>query len=138
MALRRKARECALQMLFQWEMARAAPRDVQSSYWKGVRAEPRTRRFADDLFTGAVGRAEEIAALISAHSEHWRLDRLPAVDRSILLLAIYEIRWGGTPPRVAINEALELAKKFSTEDSAAFINGVLDAIAKKPATSDEG
>lgn len=135
MALRRKARECALQMLFQWEMNRAAPRDVRASYWKGVRSEPRTRQFADSLFEGAVARAGEIAALISAHSEHWRLERLPAVDRNILLLATYEIRWGGTPPRVAINEALELAKKFSTEDSAAFINGVLDAIAKKTVTS---
>jgi N utilization substance protein B len=137
MALRRKARECALQMLFQWEMNRAAPGEVRASYWKGVRSEPRTRQFADELFEGAVARADEIAALISSHSENWRLERLPAVDRSILLLAIYEIRWGGTPPRVAINEALELAKKFSTGDSAAFINGVLDAIARKTVTSDE-
>jgi transcription antitermination protein NusB len=130
MSLRRKARECALQMLFQWEMNRDEPRAVQAGYWRDVRAEEKTRRFANDLFEGAVARAGEIAALVAAHSQNWRLERMSAIDRSILLLAAYEIRWAGTPPRVAINEALELAKKFSGQEAAAFINGILDAIAR--------
>lgn len=135
MTLRRKSREFALQMLFRWEMNRQEPAALEESFWKGARAEKKTREFANELFEGAATRSPEIEALLAQYSQNWRLERMAAIDRAILLLATYEIRWAGTPPKVAINEALELAKKYSGEDSVAFINGVLDAITK---SSDEG
>ena len=130
MSLRRKARECALQMLFQWEMGRQPIERIETGFWKNVRSEKTTRSFANRLFEGAAAQAEELDALVAAQSENWRLDRMAATDRSILRLAAFELRAGETPPRVVLNEALELAKKFSSEDAAPFINGVLDAILK--------
>ncbi len=89
---------------------------------------PEPDRFMERLVKGAMERAVEIDQRISAHSEHWRLDRMSAVDRNILRLAVYEMLEGSTPPAVVIDEALELARRFSGEDSVAFINGVLDAV----------
>ena len=80
---------------------------------------------------GTVEKSGEIDALISGHAEHWRIERMPAVDRNILRLAIYELRNTDTPPAVAIDEALELARRFSTEESVQFVNGVLDAVNKE-------
>lgn len=130
MPLRRKAREFALQMLFRWEMNREEPAALEESFWKSARAARETREFANRLFEGAAAHAPETEALFAKHSQHWRLDRMAAVDRNILRLASYELLFTDTPPKVVINEALELAKKFSSEDSAAFLNGVLDAIHK--------
>ena len=130
MALRRKAREFALQMLFQWEMGKQEPRQIESNFWKSARAEKNTRSFANQLFEGAVGEIADLDPLIASHSEHWRLERVAAIDRAILRLAIHELRSGKTPHKVVINEAVELAKKFSSEDAAPFINGILDAIHK--------
>ncbi len=130
MSLRRKAREFALQMLFRWEMNREEPAILESSFWKSARAAKETREFANRLFEGAAAHTAETEALLAKHSVNWRLDRMAAVDRNILRLAVYELRFTDTPPKVAINEALELAKKFSSEDSAAFLNGILDAIHK--------
>jgi transcription antitermination protein NusB len=73
----------------------------------------------------------EVDEQISKHAEHWRMERMPAVDRNILRLAVYEIKRGGTPAAVAIDEALELARKFSNEESVQFVNGVLDAVHKE-------
>ncbi|MCL4402049.1 MAG: transcription antitermination factor NusB, partial [Acidobacteria bacterium] len=83
--------------------------------------------------TGAAGHVEEIDGRISAHAEHWRIERMPAVDRNILRLAIYEMVYAGTPAAVAIDEALELARRFSGEESVQFVNGVLDAIRREQA-----
>jgi N utilization substance protein B len=130
MTLRRKSREFALQMLFQWDMTRQDAKRIERNFWKSARAEERTRNFANQLFEGAVALAGEIDALVAKLSENWRLDRLATVDRGILRLAISELRLGTAPPKVVIDEALELAKKFSSEESPAFLNGVLDAAYK--------
>lgn len=131
MGIRRKARECALQLLFQWEGERGEPRAVQASFWRQIKVAPATRKFADRLFTGTLAGLEEIDRLIAAHSQHWKLERMAAVDRNLLRLAVHELQaYPKTPPAVVINEALEIARRFSTPDSVEFINGVLDAIRK--------
>ena len=130
MPLRRKAREYALQMLFQWEIGRQAPALVEAGFWKNARAEKTTRAFANQLFEGAVAESAAVDELITRHSTNWRLDRMAAIDRAVLRLAVAELRSGSSPPKVVINEALELAKKFSSEEAAPFINGILDAIYK--------
>lgn len=130
MTLRRKSREFALQMLFQWEMGRQKPALIEKHFWKSARAADETRSFANQLFEGAASQAEACDALVARLSENWRLDRLAAVDRSILRLAIYELRSATAPAKVVIDEALELAKKFSSAESPAFLNGILDAARK--------
>ena len=130
MPLRRKAREYALQMLFQWEIGRQAPALVEAGFWKNARAEKTTRAFANQLFEGAVAESAAVDELITRHATNWRLDRMAAIDRAVLRLAVAELRSGSSPPKVVINEALELAKKFSSEEAAPFINGILDAIHK--------
>ncbi len=131
MAIRRKSREFAFQMLFQWEMRRESPALLEKGFWRGVKAAPSTREFANQLLEGAIARAGEIDKLLSQHSSGWTLDRMAAMDRAILRLAVGELRSTSTPPKVVINEAVELAKKFSSEESAPFINGILDAILKE-------
>lgn len=131
MTLRHKSREFALQMLFQWDMTRQSPARIEGNFWKTARAADTTRKFAHELFVGAVAQADAADALIAELSANWRIERLAAIDKGILRLAIYEFRFGTAPPRVAINEALELAKKFSSEDAPPFLNGILDAALKK-------
>ena len=131
MTLRHKSREFALQMLFEWDMTRQKPARVEQLFWKSARAADSTRKFADQLFEGALAEAEKSDKLVEKLSENWKLERLAAVDRSILRLAIYELRFGTAPPKVVIDVALELAKKFSSADAPAFLNGILDAAYKK-------
>ena len=128
--LRRKSREFALQMLFEWDVTRQKPALVEEQFWKSARAEDATRKFANQLFEGAVAQCVVIDQLVEKIAENWHLERLAAVDRGILRLAIYEIRSGTAPPKVVIDEALELAKKFSSADAPAFLNGILDAAFK--------
>jgi N utilization substance protein B len=130
MTLRRKSREFALQMLFEWDMTHQEPARVEQLFWKSARAADSTHKFASQLFEGAAAEAKSIDELVEKLSENWRLDRLAAIDRSILRLAIYELRSGTAPPKVVIDEALELAKKFSSVDAPAFLNGILDAAFK--------
>jgi N utilization substance protein B len=130
MSLRRKSREFALQMLFQWEMGGQEPAQIEKNFWKNARAAAGTRAFADQLFEGAVADAPALNELIGRHSEHWRTERMAAIDRAILHLAAFELRAAETPPKVVLDEAIELAKKFSSEEAAGFINGILDAIHK--------
>jgi transcription antitermination protein NusB len=131
MTLRHKSREFALQMLFEWDMTRQNPVRIEGNFWKAARAAESTRKFAHELFVGAVAQADAADALVADVSENWRIDRLAAIDKSILRLAIYEFRFGTAPPKVVIDEALELAKKFSSEEAPPFLNGVLDAALKK-------
>jgi N utilization substance protein B len=133
MSLRRKSREYALQMLFQWDMGKQDPSKIEDGFWKNAKAQPSTREFANQLFESAAARTEEIDPIISQHSQNWRIERMAAIDRAILRLALSEIRTTSTPTKVVINEALELAKKFSTEEASPFINGVLDAATKASA-----
>jgi N utilization substance protein B len=130
MSLRHKSREFALQMLFQWEMGRQETSQIEKNFWKSARGATNTRAFANQLFEGAVADAPALDELIGKHSANWRTERMSAIDRAILHLAAHELRVADTPPKVVINEALQLAKKFSAEDAAPFINGILDAIHK--------
>ena len=130
MSLRRKSREYALQMLFQWEMGKQDPSRIENGFWANARAQKSTREFANQLFENAAARAGELDPIISTHAQNWRIERISAIDRAILRLAIAELRTTGTPPKVVLNEAVELAKKFSSEEAASFINGILDAAMK--------
>lgn len=130
MSLRHKSRECALQMLFQWGINHQGVARIEQSFWKSAHAAESTRRFANELFEGAVAQADSSDKLLVRFSKNWRLDRMPEIDRSILRLAIYELRSGTAPLKVVIDEAIELAKTFSTAESAPFLNGILDAAAK--------
>ena len=138
MSSRRRSREHALQILYQWDM-RKQPVDESIAAFYGTlyseesAVQPERDPFLEDLVRGTVDKSSEIDALISSHAEHWRIERMPAVDRNILRLAVYEMLHAGTPAPVAIDEALELARRFSGEESVQFINGVLDAIRRETA-----
>ena len=132
MGSRRKSREFALQMLFQAEMGKQSPEQVRRSFWEQrEKVEDDARGFADDLFRVAIDRSGEIDELIQKHAEHWRLERMAAVDRNILRAAVAEfLSSPQTPQPIIINEALEIARKFSAPESVQFINGVLDSVGK--------
>ena len=131
MALRRKSREYAMQMLYQWEVGRHTPAQVRSTFFLEKRVDPEVEVFARDLFEGSVSHIEELDRLIRERAENWRLERMAAVDRNILRVALYELlHHAETPPAAVINEALEIARRFSGEDSVEFVNGILDGILK--------
>ncbi len=133
MGTRRKARELALQMLFQADVAKQSPDDVRKSFWsERGQVESDVRGFADDLFRIATDRAPEIDKMIESHAEHWRVERMAAVDRNILRAGVAEfLGFASTPKPVVINEALEIARKFSSPESVNFLNGVLDSVARE-------
>jgi N utilization substance protein B len=119
-----------MQMLFQWDMSRQDPAKLEAKFWRTAKAADNTRAFANKLFEGAAKYADELDALIVQHAQNWRLERMAIIDRAVLRLAIYELRIAETPPKVVLNEAVDLAKKFSSEDAGAFVNGLLDAVNK--------
>jgi N utilization substance protein B len=130
---RRKSRELLLQMLFQADMGKQSLEDVRRTFWaeRGT-VDPESRGFADDLFRVATEHSAEINGLIERHAEHWRMDRMAAVDRNLLRGSVAEfIGYPSTPKPVIINEAIEIARKFSSPESVQFINGVLDSVAKE-------
>ena len=132
MGTRRKSRELALQMLFLADMGKQKSEDVRRTFWGG-RGEIgiEVQGFAEDLFRVAMDRATEIDSLIERHAEHWRMDRMAAVDRNVLRAAVAELLgFPSTPRAVVINEALEIARKFSSPESVQFINGVLDSVGR--------
>jgi transcription antitermination protein NusB len=133
MAGRRKGRELALQMLFQWDFSRESYPDVRKSFWTlHQEADDEVRNFSDQLVEGTIENIEMIDELLASHAEHWRLSRMAAVDRNILRMATFELlHETATPCAVVINEALEVARKFSTHESIHFINGILDSIRKE-------
>ena len=133
MGTRRKSRELALQMLFQADMGKQAPDVVRKTFWaERANVDAEARGFAEDLFRVASEKAQEIDGLIEKHAQHWRMDRMAAVDRNIMREAVAEfIGYPQTPRAVVINEALEIARKFSTPESVQFINGVLDSVGKE-------
>jgi len=133
---RHRAREAAVQMLYQREIAQSDVGDVLRTFWDAnlpgaESAAEDVRTFAGELVRYTVANLDKIDPLIAETTEHWRPSRMAALDRLILRLAIGEFLQGETPRNVVINEALELAKTFSGEDSAKFINGILDAVKKK-------
>ena len=133
MASRRRARQRALQILFIWDARKQPAEDAIAAYYDTLYSEEALERdpFVMDLVRGTVQHLTEIDASITRHAEHWRMERMPAVDRNILRLAVYEMTKGGTPAPVTIDEALELARKFSGEESVQFVNGVLDAVRRE-------
>jgi transcription antitermination protein NusB len=133
MGTRRKSRELVLQMLFQADMGRQTPDQVRLTFWNGHHSlEPDVREFAEDLFRVASDRSAEIDQLIATHAEHWRMERMAAVDRNLLRAAVAELLgFPETPRAVVINEALEIARKFSSPESVQFINGVLDSVGRE-------
>ncbi len=128
MGARRKGRELALQMLYQWDVSREPVESVIESGSELQTAGDAAREFATRLVEGTVDRVEEIDKILIETSEHWRLGRMSTVDRNVLRLAVYELLEKASPPGVVINEALEVVKRFSSPESAAFVNGVLDAV----------
>lgn len=121
-----------MQMLFQADVGRQTPEQVEATFWRsGDAVEPVVRGFAEDLFRAATVHQERIDALIAEHSKHWRLERMPAVDRNVLRMAVGEmIAFRQTPFPIVINEALEIARRFAAPESIQFLNGMLDTIAR--------
>jgi transcription antitermination protein NusB len=120
-----------MQMLFQADLGKHTPDQVRATFWKSVdNTEPEVRGFAEDLFRSAVANQEKIDELIAANSRHWRLERMPAVDRNLLRAAVGEmLGFKSTPFPIVINETLEIARRYSAPESINFLNGILDAIA---------
>ncbi len=127
---RRKSREMVLQMLYQADIAKQTPDQVEKHFWTSREdVDEATRAFSSDLFRVATTRAETIDTLIVNHATNWRLERMPAVDRNLLRMAIAEmLGFPRTPGPIVINEALEIAKRYAAPESMQFLNGVLDAV----------
>jgi transcription antitermination protein NusB len=129
---RRKSRELAMQMLFQADVGRQNSDEVRKTFWQARdEVDDGTRGFAEDLFRVAMAREAEIDAILEQYSKNWRIVRMPAVDRNLLRMAVAELLgFPGTPAPIVIDEALEIARRYSAPESIDFLNGVLDAIAK--------
>jgi len=120
-----------MQMLYQWEICGYTPAQVRATFFANNRADPEVESFACELFEGAVADIEQLDRLVREHAGNWRLERMAAVDRNILRVALYELlHHPETPPAAVINEAMEIARRFSGEGSVEFVNGVLDGIRK--------
>ena len=132
MGTRRKSRELTMQMLFQGDLGKQTAAEVSKLFWPSrddVDAE--TRGFAEDLYRVATARQAEIDALIEAHSQNWRLERMATVDRNLLRAAVAEmLGYPATPTPIIINESLEVARRYAAPESIHFLNGILDAIAR--------
>jgi N utilization substance protein B len=144
----RRARAAALQMLYQWEVGRVSAHEAIVTYWRPREGEPDTelesdgertdgdlpdslRDFANGLVNGTVSRVAEIDALLAAHAQNWRVERMAVLDRLVLRLAVYEMLTASdTPAKVVINEALELTRAFTGDEAVGFVNGILDAVRK--------
>jgi transcription antitermination protein NusB len=119
-----------MQMLFQWDISQQDFAKLETKFWKSAKAAEQTRTFANQLFEGAAHAAVELDESIAKYADNWRPERISAIDRAILRLALHELRATDTPPKVVINEAVQLAKKFSSEEAGGFVNGILDACHK--------
>src|SRR5713101_1195763 len=134
MGSRRKARECALQMLFAADIAGTRGDQLVRTFWSELAdadIDPAAREFATRLVTGALANADEVDKRIRSRAEHWRISRMALVDRNVLRLAVYEFIYEPTPRTVTINEALGIARRFSSYEATQFINGILDAIKRE-------
>jgi N utilization substance protein B len=119
-----------MQMLFQWDMSKQDFPKLESNFWKSAKAAAKTRTFAEKLFEGTAREAEQLDVIISKYCDNWRLERISAIDRAILRLAFHELGDNETPPKVVLNEAVDLAKKYSSAEAGGFVNGILDAFHK--------
>ncbi|MBW4038106.1 MAG: transcription antitermination factor NusB [Acidobacteria bacterium] len=132
MGTRRKSRELAMQMLFQGDLGKQKPEEVEQLFWESRDdVDDETRGFADDLHRLATKREDEVNDLIQKHAQNWRLERMPVVDRNLLRTAVAEmLGYPKTPAAVVINETLEIARRYAAPESVNFLNGVLDAIGR--------
>jgi N utilization substance protein B len=132
MGSRRKSRELLLQMLFQCDMGKQSAEQVRKTFWAELDGtDTEVREYAEDLLRVAGDRAHEIDRLIEKHAMNWRIERMAAVDRNVLRAAVAEFLGKPQVPKVVvINEAIEIARRYSTPESIVFINGVLDSIAR--------
>ncbi len=128
MSSRRKARELALQLLFQTDLTRSSPEEILDVFWRVNETDSKNRKYAEFLFLKAFESQAQIDELIARHAEHWRLERMAVVDRNVLRMAVGELLYGETPQVVVIDQAIEIARKFSSDESTQFVNGILDAI----------
>jgi N utilization substance protein B len=133
MPSRRRSRQRALQILYLWDVRRQSVEEATAAYFDGLYSEesrnrPQRDAFLDRLVAGSVEHVDALDRQISQHAEHWRIERMPWVDRNILRLAVFEMMHSDTPAPVVIDEALELARRYSNEESVQFVNGVLDAV----------
>ncbi|MGQ0505322.1 MAG: transcription antitermination factor NusB [Myxococcaceae bacterium] len=133
MGARREGRERALQALYQLEMSQGQPQDALEAAWASAdsgRPDPDAKKFASELTLGVHEHLGELDKLLQDHSHNWRLDRMTRIDRNVLRLGVYELKYRPDIPRkVTLNEAVELGKTFGNEESSSFINGLLDRIA---------
>lgn len=137
MPSRRRSRQRALEILYLWDVHRQPVAEAMEAYFNTLeedRVAPPCDPFLSALVEGAVRNIEQIDERISRHAEHWRIERMPTVDRNILRLAVFEMLHSDTPAPVVIDEALELARRYSNEESVQFVNGVLDAIHREIAS----
>jgi N utilization substance protein B len=132
MGRRRQARELALQLLYQLDVRGEDPGPVMDAFWQRHEVHDDVRAFADALVRGVKAHEPKIDELLGRFAEHWELDRMAVVDRNVLRAGVWELLWGvDVPPIVAINEALDIARRFSTEESTRFINGLLDRVRRE-------
>jgi len=131
MGQRRKARECALQILFQLEFNSGDPKTLVKGYWEHQKVSPQVREFGTWIVERILADGEDIDRTIQSASKNWRLARMAVVDRNILRIAVAELLYERTlDPAIVMNEAIEIAKRYSGEESAVFVNGVLDAVGR--------
>ena len=137
MPSRHRSRERALQLVFQWDLNRASTEQVQQGYWESLSstAPPGGDPFAERLFQGVTARIDDIDALIREHAWNWKLERMSTVDRNVLRTAVFEMLDETAAPAVIINEAIEIARRFSGDESGPFINGILDAVRRSLTTA---
>ncbi|MFC2170134.1 transcription antitermination factor NusB [Acidobacteriota bacterium] len=132
MGKRRKARECTLQILFSLEFDDSPFDKILDQYWENKKASKEIENYCRVLVKGVISHEKQINNLIQSVSEHWRISRMAVIDRNVLRIAVFELLYEeNLAPAIVINEALEIAKKYSSEESATFVNGILDAISKK-------
>ena len=132
MGSRRQARELGLKILYQLETSGHPLEEVLKDFWENHIYPPVIRDFAEDLVKGVMSHSKDIDEKLSAYADNWELSRMAIIDKNILRLATYEIKYrDDIPPAVSINEALEIAKKYSSLESSRFINGILDKVAKE-------
>ncbi len=129
MGRRRKAREVALQVLFEIDALGIEAKEAIELFWRNFEAPREARTFSSRLIKGVCDKREQIDTLIATCSDNWTLNRMSRVDRNILRIAVYELLYcDDVPPKVTLNEAIDLGKDFGTENSGSFINGILDAL----------
>lgn len=132
MGKRHQGRECALQCLYQWDVTGAEVDSLLRGFWESRETSPEVRAFAEKLVRGTVREIARLDELIAEQAENWRLERMGRVDRNVLRLGVYELlAEPETPAAVVIDEAIELAKRFSSADAASFVNGILDGVMRR-------